>query len=81
MTHTFTTTIQDQEATITYTYHRAYAGSYYEPPEPASIEIQSVEPAMPEDVWEQIEALCFEDYADYMADAEDWKYEMRRDGW
>ena len=79
MTHTFTTKIQGQEVTITYAYHRAYAGSYYEPPEPASIEIQSVEPAMPEDVWEEMESLCFEDYSEYLADAAEYRAELRRD--
>lgn len=81
-THTFTTTAilpsgEEQEVTVTYTYHAVYKGDYYQPPEPPTVEIQSVKPDVGD--WDGLEFEAMQDYVDYLADAAEYRAEMRRD--
>jgi len=84
MTQTFTTTLTlpdetEQEVTVTYTYHRGYPASWGEPAEPAAVEIQSVVPDVPDSCYGDLVEQAFEDHANYLADAAEWKADMRRD--
>jgi hypothetical protein len=88
MTHKFQTTAiwtdadgedHDVEVTVTYTYHKGYAGDRTDPPEHASVEIDTVTPDVPADVWDTLVEECFEHYAAMADDAADYRYEMGRD--
>jgi hypothetical protein len=84
MTHTFTTTLTlpdetEVEVKVTYTYHKGFKGDLTDPPEPASVEIQSVVPDVPMECYDGLVKECFSHQQDYADDAADWRYEMRRD--
>ena len=87
--HIFHTTIVlpddvEQPVTVTYTYYAGYDGGRYteSPPEPASVEIQSVTPDVPEEYYDALAAEAFEDYAAYCADAAEARAEARaEDRW
>lgn len=81
-THTFTTTAilpsgDEQEVTVTYTYQAGYKGDYCQPPEPPTVEIQSVTTAVGD--WDGLEFEAMQDHADYLADAAEYRAEMQGD--
>jgi len=81
-THTFTATAilpsgDEHEVTVTYTYQAGYKGDYYQLPEPPSVEIQSVTPDVGD--WDGLASEAMQDYADYLADAAEYRAEMQRD--
>jgi hypothetical protein len=83
VTHTFTTTLTlpdetEAEVTVTYTYYAPYKGDLTDPPEPASVEIQSVAPDVPMECYDGLVEECFDNQAQHMDDVADWRYEMRR---
>lgn len=89
-TNTFTTTVLyhnsvggevEQDVAVTYTYHKGWDGGRYadSPPEPDGVEIQSVVPDVPDACYADLVEQCFEDHANYLADAAEWKADMRRD--
>lgn len=86
--HTLTTTAfwtdadgedRDQDVKVVYTYYRGFNGSQIDPPEPASIEIQSVTPDVPESCYDALAVECWEDYAGYVADAAEYRASLRED--
>lgn len=91
---TFTTSIvidnelgeNEYDVRVLYQYDKGYAGSYYQPPEPASIEILEITPAdksiTVSDSFYEDEALIAECFADAAAEAEEaaeWRAQSRRD--
>lgn len=89
MTHTFQTTVHYMDAateedvatevTITYRHIKGYPAAWDEPGERDSVEIDSVAPDVPDACYGDLVEAAFEDYANYLADAAEWKADMRRD--
>lgn len=86
----FTTSIEidetEYDVRVRYQYDKGYAGSYYQPPEPPSVEILEITPAdkaliVPDSFYED-ETLIAECFADVEAEAEEaaeWRAQSRRD--
>lgn len=79
---TFTTTVTlpdetEVEVAVTYTFHKGWKGDRTDPPEPDSVEIQSVTPDIPD--WDTLVEECFDDHANYLADAAEYRWRMARD--
>lgn len=84
MTQSFTTTLTlpdetEVEVAVTYRHIKGYPASWVEPDEPDSVEIDSVVPDVPESCYADLIEQAFEDHASYLADAAEWKADMRRD--
>jgi len=78
----------EAEVCVSYSYYAGYCGSMEQPPEDASVEVQSVIVKMgdmPDDVLEtfvdseELRQECMEDYAAMLADAAECRAEMRGD--
>lgn len=71
---------------VLYQYDKGYAGSYYQPPEPASVEIIEITPTdqsltVPEHFYEDegLIAECMADVEEQAAEAAEWRAQSRRD--
>lgn len=76
----------EYDVRVLYQYDKGYAGSYYQPPEPASVEILEIKPAdtaltVPEHFYEDegLIAECMADVAEQAAEAAEWRAQSRRD--
>ena len=76
----------EYDVRVLYQYDKGYAGSYYQPPEPASVEIIEITPAdqsltVPEHFYEDegLIAECMADVAEQAAEAAEWRAQSRRD--
>lgn len=76
----------ETRARVVYSHHNGFRGSHIDPPEPASIEIQSItsEPAgieIPDQFFEDEELLaeCMQDWVEDEAEAKEWLAQSRRD--
>lgn len=91
---TFTTSITledelgetDYDVRVIYSRSKGFRGDRIDPPEPASVEIVSIEPAdksitIPTHFYEDdgLLAECMEDWAIEEADAEEWRAQSARD--
>lgn len=90
MRGSFTTSIEidetEYDVRVRYQYDKGYAGSYYQPPEPPSVEILEIKPAdkalIVPDCFYEDDALIAECLADVEAEAEEaaeWRAQSRRD--
>lgn len=77
---------QEADVTVTYTVHRGFAGSYYQPPEPASVEITDIlqhgfGPNVPERFFEDDDLLaeCWQDYVEDQEAAAEQRAESIRE--
>lgn len=71
---------------VVYSYYKGFAGDCTDPPEPASVEIQSItsEPAgvdIPDSFFEDEDLLaeCMQDWIASEEDAAEWRAQCRRD--
>ena len=76
----------EADVRVTYSRYAGYKGDYYQPSEPASVEIVEIVPAdksitIPEHFHEDdaLLAECMEDWASEEADAEEYRAEAARD--
>lgn len=76
----------ETDALVTYSFYAGYQGDYYNPPEPASVEITEIisgDPSIdiPPHFYTsaELEAECMEDWAARLADAEERRGEALRD--
>ncbi len=85
--HKFTTTLHwtdpanedeeiSQEVTVEYSYYKGFDGGSHaiDPPEHASVEIQSVVPDVPSALYDELAEEAFMHHADYLADAAEYRY-------
>lgn len=84
MTQTFTTTITlpdetEVEVAATYRHIKGYPVSWDEPGESDSVEIDSVVPDVPDACYSDLVDAAYQDHANYLADAAEWKADVRRD--
>jgi len=79
--HTFTTTIDGTEFVVIYEYHKGFAGDWYDPPEPDTVEILAVTPDVALSAYDDLVAEAFEDHAGYLSDALEYRAELRREDW
>ncbi|WP_439538713.1 hypothetical protein [Sphingomonas sp.] len=93
-TGTFATTLSwmdgddeiEADVRVVYSRYAGYRGSYYEPPEEASVEIISITPADPTirvpdrfDTDDDLLAECMSDWSAEVEDAREWRAQARRD--
>ena len=76
----------EYDVRVLYQYDKGYKGDYYQPPEPASVEILEIKPAdttltVPEHFYEDegLIAECMADVAEQAAEAAEWRAQSRRD--
>lgn len=81
---TFSTTLTlpdetEVEVAVTYTYYKGWTGDRTDPPEPASVEIQSVVPDVPEHLYDTVAEEAFANYRDWCEAEAEYRADAARE--